>query len=503
MRRAALLFLALISGACAARAETRPHYGGTLRVEMQSTPNALALPDALDPAAYWDLARVLALVGDTLVRVDAEDRPQPGLATAWQHDSSERHWQFTLRGGTKFHDGSVASAAAIAKILGELHPGWSVRAALLSSSAALSSSLQTSSGLAGARISGDGSIAGESVTIDTDTPVPWLLAELALPRNLILTRNASGIPIGTGPFRVTDFQAGKLVKLVASDESRAGRPFVDAVEIEFGKSLREQSLALELGRADLVESVPESASGSGRGHSSSSLPVELMALVFTGSTSSSASASNANSAASTANFTPQDARLRDALALCIDRKPIQMVLLKGAAEPTASILPNWMTGYGAAFSVQPTVARAKALLAESRPPALRLSYDPRDPQAQLIAERLALNAREAGITIQVSLSGAEDIRLVRIALTIPDPGLALREAARELGLAGLSPGEPVLRGNSVDDLYSAEHTLLEGNAIIPLFHLPVASTVSARVRGWSADRLGLWDLADIWLGDSR
>jgi peptide/nickel transport system substrate-binding protein len=509
MRRAALLFLALISGACAARAETRPHYGGTLRVEMQSTPNALALPDALDPAAYWDLARVLALVGDTLVRVDAEDRPQPGLATAWQHDSSERHWQFTLRGGTKFHDGSVASAAAIAKILGELHPGWSVRAALLSSSAALSSSLQTSSGLAGARISGDGSIAGESVTIDTDTPVPWLLAELALPRNLILTRNASGIPIGTGPFRVTDFQAGKLVKLVASDESRAGRPFVDAVEIEFGKSLREQSLAFELGRADLVESVPESASGSGRGHSSSSLPVELMALVFAGdSTASSPAASMVNSTSNSASNSDShsktlDARLREAIALSIDRKPIQMVLLKGAAEPTASILPNWMTGYGAAFSTQPNVARAKALLAESRPPALRLSYDPRDPQAQLIAERLALNAREAGITIQVSLSGAEDIRLVRIAITTPDPGLALREAARELGLAGLAPGEPVLRGNSVDDLYSAEHTLLEGNAVIPLFHLPVASTVSARVRGWSTDRLGLWDLADIWLGDSR
>jgi len=508
MKRAALLFLALISGACAARAETRPHYGGTLRVEMQSTPSALVLQDASDPAGYWDVARVLSLVGDTLVRVDAEDRPQPGLAMAWQHDSSERHWQFTLRGGVKFHGGSMASAGAIAKILGELHPGWSVRAAALSSST-VSSSLSTSSASAGGRISGDGSTAGESVTIDTNASAPWLLAELGLPRNLILTRNASGIPIGTGPFRVTEFQAAKMVKLVASDESWAGRPFIDAVEIEFGKSLREQSLAFELGRADLVESVPESASGSGRGHSSSSLPVELMALVFAGdSTASSPAASMVNSTSNSASNSDShsktlDARLREAIALSIDRKPIQMVLLKGAAEPTASILPNWMTGYGAAFSTQPNVARAKALLAESRPPALRLSYDPRDPQAQLIAERLALNAREAGITIQVSLSGAEDIRLVRIAITTPDPGLALREAARELGLAGLAPGEPVLRGNSVDDLYSAEHTLLEGNAVIPLFHLPVASTVSARVRGWSTDRLGLWDLADIWLGDSR
>jgi peptide/nickel transport system substrate-binding protein len=483
MRRAALLFLALISGVSAARAATRPHYGGTLRVEMQSAPNALALPDASDPAAYWDMARVLSLVGDTLVRVDAEDRPQPGLATAWMHDSAMRHWEFTLRPGIKFHDGSAASPAALAQILAALHPSWTVRVSPVPLFP-----------------SATGSAATDSIIIDPGIDSPSLLAELATPRNLLLKRDASGTPIGTGPFRVTEFQPGKLLKLVSSDESWSGRPFIDGIEIEFGKSLREQSLALELCRVDLAEAAPEAGSGSPRGHGSSSLPVELMALVFIGnSTGNSTANSSANSSAnSTPNSKTQDVRLREALALSIDRKPIQMVLLKGAAEPTASLLPNWMTGYSAAFPTQPNVARARALLADSTPPALKLSYDPRDPQAQLIAERLALNAREAGITIQVSLSGAEDIRLVRIALATPDPGLALSDAARELGL-----GQPQLRGNSVDDLYSAEHSLLEGNAIIPLFHLPLASTAAARVRGWSADRLGLWDLAGIWLEDSR
>jgi peptide/nickel transport system substrate-binding protein len=442
---------------------------------MQSAPNTLALPDASDPAAYWDMARVLTLVAETLVRVDAEDRPQPGLATAWQHDSAMRHWELTLRPGVKFHDGSAASPAAVGQILAALHPTWTVRVSPVPLFP-----------------SATGSAATDSVIIDSGIDSPSLLAELATPRNLILKRDASGTPIGTGPFRVTEFQPGKLLELVSSDESWSGRPFIDGIEIEFGKSLREQSLALELGRADLVEAAPEAGNGSPRGHTSSSLSVELMALVFTGNSTASSTASSAP------NSKTQDARLREALALSIDRKPIQMVLLKGAAEPTASILPNWMTGYSAAFSTQPNVARAKALLSESSPPALRISYDPRDPQAQLIAERLALNAREAGITLQVSLSGAEDIRLVRITLATPDPGLALRDAARELSLP-----EPSLRGNSVDDLYSAEHALLEGNTIIPLFHLPLASTAAARVRGWSADRLGLWDLADIWLEDSR
>ena len=460
MKRIASLLLALISLACVATAGTRPHYGGTLRVAMQSAPNALVLPAASDPSAYWDVARVLSLVGDNLIRVDAEDRPEPALAIAWQHDSAARHWQFTLRRGIKFHDGSLASPAAIAQILGALHPNWVVRAS--------AGTMNLNSNFPSAEPT-----PRELLTIDTDAPAPSLLAELALPRNLILTRNAAGIPNGTGPFRVTEFQPGKSLKLVSSDESWSGRPFIDGVEIEFGKSLREQALELELGRVDIVEATPAAAS---RVRVSSSLPVELMALIFT------------------ANSNAQDPRVREALALSIDRKPIQFVLLKGAAEPTASILPNWMTGYSPAFPTQPDVTRAKALLADSRPRALSLSYDPRDPQSQLIAERIALNVREVGITVQVSMSGADDIRLVRIAPVTPDPVLALREAARELSLA-----EPVLRGNSIEDLYQAERSLLEGNTIIPLFHLPVASAVGPRVRDWTSSKLGLWNLADIWL----
>jgi len=448
MKRIALQFLALISLACVAAGATRPHYGGTLRVTLQSAPAALDLSANAAPVDYWDMKHVLSLVGDTLVKVDAPDHPQPALAIAWQGDSIARHWQFTLQHGVKFHDGSAASADAIAHILGALHPDWTVRAS------------------------------ADTLTIDTEAPNPSLLAELALPRNLIITRTASGIPIGTGPFRVVDFQPGKLLKLAATEDCWSGRPFVDAIEIEFGKSLRDQALALDLSRADIIEAAPQAANASPRIRTS--LPVELMALVFS------------------PNSRAQDIRLRQALAFAINRKPIQSVLLKGAAEPTAGILPDWMTGYSAAFPTQPNLQRAKALLAESRQPSLTLSYDARDPQAQLIAERIALNAREAGITLQVSLSGTEDLRLVRIALPSPDPSLSLRETARQLSLP-----QPVLHGNTIDDLYQAEHTLLETDTVIPLFHLPVASAAGLRVHRWIPDQFGNWNLPDIWLEDSR
>src|ERR1700691_5866761 len=126
MRRIAYLLLAAISLLGAATAETRPRYGGTLRLMLQSTPTVLDLPPSATPAEYWDLSRTLSLIGDTLVTLDAEGHPRPALAIAWQSDATARHWEFTLRPGVRFHDGSEASPSAVAGILGKLHSTWSI-----------------------------------------------------------------------------------------------------------------------------------------------------------------------------------------------------------------------------------------------------------------------------------------------------------------------------------------------------------------------------------------
>jgi peptide/nickel transport system substrate-binding protein len=447
MRRIAFLFLAAASLLGAAEGATRPRYGGTVRVMLQSAPTGLEIPVGGTPAEYWDAARILALIADNLVEIDAAGHAQPALALTWESDMNGKRWRFMLRRGVKFHDGGAASAAIIAQILSERHSDWTVRAS------------------------------GDSLTIESDSPMPSLLAELALPRNAILKRTANGLPVGTGAFRIAEFQPGKFLKLVANEESWAGRPFVDAVEIELGRSQRDQAIALELGKTDLIEAPSQAATATGGSpRVRTSLPVELMALVFS------------------ANSKAQDVRVREALALAIDRKPIQSVLLKGAGEPTASILPNWMTGYSRVFPVQANLQRARVVLADSRQPALTLSYDPRDPQAQLIAERIALNAREVGITLQVSLSGVADVSLIRVVLPSADPANSLREAARELGLA-----QPLLHGSSVDDLYPAERALLDGHAVIPLFHLPIVSTAGVRIRNWQPGRTGDWNLSDVWL----
>jgi hypothetical protein len=72
---------------------------------LQSSTGTLELPANAIPAEYWDLSRTLSLIGDTLVKLDAQGRPQPALAVAWESDASRRHWQFTVRRQRRFTSG--------------------------------------------------------------------------------------------------------------------------------------------------------------------------------------------------------------------------------------------------------------------------------------------------------------------------------------------------------------------------------------------------------------
>src|ERR1035438_7848257 len=123
---------------------------------------------------------------------------------------------------------------------------------------------------------------GDSVAIESETPMPSVLAELALPRNLVFKSNKNAnAPVGTGPFLVAEWQPGRLLKLAANEESWRGRPFVNAIEIEFGKSLRDQALAFELGKTDVIEAAPQAPNGAPQRPATSSsiflsLPVELL-----------------------------------------------------------------------------------------------------------------------------------------------------------------------------------------------------------------------------------
>jgi len=433
----------------AAGADTRPAYGGTLHVSVGIAPVSL---DPADTSEADSIGRrnLMQLIFDTLLTVNRQGRLEPALATAWQAEPGNQRWRFSLRNDVHFHDGSLLTPEAVAASLRTANPRWKVLAA------------------------------ADSVVVECDTPAPEVAAQLARTRNAIVKRNPGRNPIGSGPFYITDFQAGKKLTLTAEENYWGGRAYVDGIEIELGRNGRDQLIALDLGKADIAEVPPEQAqraAGEGR-RLVTSAPVEWMALVFAHD-----------------NQTQDERKLRQALALSIDRASIKNVVLEGEGEPTGAILPNWVSGYAFVFPEDQNLVRARQLRSEVRQaPAWNLAYDATDSLARVIAERIALNARDAGILVQPGVAPQAALRLVRIPLASLDPRIALTTVAEVTGLP-----VPRFGVGAADDIYQAENAMLETQRVIPLFQLPACYVLNPSVYDASQDRAGDWHLEDVWL----
>jgi hypothetical protein len=177
------------------------------------------------------------------------------------------------------------------------------------------------------------------------------------------------------------------------------------------------------------------------------------------------------------------------------------VLLQGGGEPSGALLPDWMTGYAFLFPTAGDMQQAQLTRGEvPQAPAWTLGYDADDPVARVIAERIALNARDAGLRLQPANSATADVRLVRIPLASLDPSVALSDLATKLGLAQRLFTRA--RNNDEDPagyLYAAEHALMQSQQVIPLLYLRNATALSPHISGWIEDRQGEWRLHSVWL----
>src|SRR5215467_4483735 len=434
-----------------AQAETRPQYGGTLHVAMR------AAPMTLDPADRSEESfggrSITALLFDTLVVMDDSGRAQPALAETWQASRGNQRWEFRLRQGVKFADGTPLTANIMAASLRAANPAWNV------------------------------SSSGSSVIIELEVADPELPAEVALPRNAIAKKNAGDV-IGTGPFYVIGWQAGKKLTLAANEEYWRGRSFLDDIEIEMGRNVRDQMTAFELRKADLIEVAPEQTHRfvqEGRGLTSSAR-IELLALVFSRDASSA-----------------QEKALRQALALSVERGSIRSFFFYNETETTGSLLPTWISGYGFVFSTQTDLQKAKQLRAEARTvPNWTIGYDGNDPLLRLIAERVALNAKDAGLSLQPSSGSTTDLRVVRMAIASGNPWVAMNDLLGQIGMPA-----PKDKSGSMEELYTSEQAAVASGRVIPLFHLPQSYLSASDLKDWKVQADGSWDLTRAWLENSK
>jgi ABC-type transport system substrate-binding protein len=286
-------------------------------------------------------------------------------------------------------------------------------------------------------------------------------------------RQAVESPDLAGAFNLRLSEAGRRVVLDANENAAGGRPFLDTVEVTMGRALREQSLDLELGRADVIELGPAEMRRQVAGRKVwSSAPVRVLALVFSGSF--------------------EDARVREALALAVDRAAIHTVLLQRQGEVSGALLPQWLSGFAFTFPTAPDLARARTLAAGAKP----LTLGVEDPALRPIADRIALNARDAGLSVTFAV--VPNVLLRELQVISAEPALALAAMGSTLGLPQMEPGY------SPESLYRAERHLLEGFRVIPLIHLPDVYGAGPRVHGAPGiSPLGEWRFENLWLEGGR
>jgi peptide/nickel transport system substrate-binding protein len=483
MRSIKSVWFAAISIALAFLAATEanagpPRYGGTLHVKLR------AANVSLDPrqwtAGSWASAeneKLGSLVYDRLVTLDDYGRFQPALATEWSHDAASKNWQFKLRTGVRFSDGSLFTAPdAVAALQATLGRGFEISAS------------------------------ENAISVRAARPSPDLLELLASGRNFIFRPQRDGTLLGTGPFFVAesaDAAASELnptaikparIRFQANENCWAGRPFADFVEVTLGEPALRQLLDLQVGRADIAEISPDLVR-KGRQEGLriwSSAPVTLVALRF-----------------DDALAAPASDPLREALWLAMDRDTMANVLLQRQARPAAALLPQWLTGYAFLFESPMNLQRAKELRASfpaseaGATQALRLHVDAPGDLFKLMGERVAVNARQANLLVQVAGAGGAS------GSSVPPDGLHLfawhydslsPDAALETMVKQMPDGTDITANpGDPEQLFAQERRLIEERRILPLVLLPEYVGIRATVHNWSASPWGDWRLADVWL----
>jgi peptide/nickel transport system substrate-binding protein len=446
------LIAALLAHPAAAR--TRPHYGGTLRVEIAGDPwsDSRTSPDGL--------ARRLVL--DGLTTLDAKGNVQPALATEWESSDNDHRWQFHLRAGVHFQDGAGLTANSVVSALNLACPQncpWNaVRPA------------------------------GSLVVFTTDLPSPHLPVLLARDEFLVVEApssesgaptGANGTIIGTGPFAVKGSSNGVL-SLAANDNCWQGRPFVDAINIQTHRSIRDQWLDLSVGRADVVE-VPAEMQREAKQQQLTlavSPPVTELALAVAD------------------NGGLSNSQLRAAIAQAVDRSALFNVIFQKQGEITASLLPQSLTGYAFLFPTDRDLNKAHELRGGLSSPPLTLDYEG-DGAMQLAAQRIAINLREAGFTVQVA-AGAQhaDLALHRLPIVGAGPAAVMENLLRSAGQYA-----PVAK-QTPEALFAAERDFLNLDTLIPLIDLPRAYATAGRVRDLTLRADGTPDLPNVSLEDA-
>lgn len=198
----------------------------------------------LSPLIYQGDSRLKAFVYETLLRADETGKLIPGLAESWQEEREGLRFTLQLRKGMKFHDGSACNAAAVVahfqRWVGQDLHRW----------VGSTSKIEKVQALDPLRLQ-----------IDLKEPYPvlhdlCLINPCSIPAPSTFEEKAQNTILGTGPFRVIDFNPAERA-LFGRYEDYAGCEIKPAFfEMRFYEKTnarnRDLVQALSRGEVDLI-----------------------------------------------------------------------------------------------------------------------------------------------------------------------------------------------------------------------------------------------------------
>lgn len=335
MRRLALVLPLLAATATAAFAQPKD----ALVVDL---PGDVA---TMDPQLQWDTDSytVYRNLFDNLVTRDTSGKIVPQVATAW-HYKDDRTIVFDLRSDITFQDGSKLTPEDVA---------FSVKRII--DPAFKSPQLSQFDQITDATVTGPA-----QVTLHTKTPYPALMAQLVklsiVPKAYVEkvgNQKFNQEPMGSGPYKLRAWQRGVQSVLDANEHYWRGTPPFKTVTFRAVPDVNTRIADLRTGRADITRGLsPDDATQvkNDKGTKILAVPTERVAYLFVNALAGPT----------------KDKRVRQAIAMAIDRDTIISALQQGYAKPVNIVLTPANFGYVDDVPGWPfDPAKAKALIKEA------------------------------------------------------------------------------------------------------------------------------------------
>ncbi len=489
----------------------------------------------LDPQRATGIAEqaITATLFEGLVREDAHDlHPVPGVARQWEVSPDGLHYRFHLRTDARWSDGlAVTAADFVAAWRRMLSPALRAENAgllyPLKGAQAFHLGATSDPGTLGAR-----AVDPQTLDVDLERPTPYFLnllthmAWLPVPVRVIASRGPvaaretdwaeAGVLVGNGPFVLTVWSPDREIVVEKSPTYwDAARVRLHAIHFYPIDSLDAEERAFRAGQLHITDAVPPTRIAAYRAKQSPDLRIDpYLATYFY--------------RINVRRPFLDDARIRRALALAVDRRAIVERILQGGQTAAEGFVPPGLPGYTPDPRLHTDYDAARRLLAEAGHPGGRglprfvLTFNTSESHRAIAEVVQETWRRELGVAVELrnaefktmlaaAVSGDYDLMRASWIADYPDPAsfLTVWSSADGNNRTGWSdPAYDALlaqaetAGDSPERLallHRAENLLLDSAPIIPIFYYTHDFLIQPSVHGWFSTVLDHHPTQEVYL----